>query len=420
MAAIEKRFPRATFTRKLMRICERLDASSTHALSFKHWFFDRQESATSTATSLWVVGSYARGAFECGDLDLVLEVQSVGSKPPERTLMKALTGAPTFVRCYAGTPAENSSGIEFPNPRLIWTEPGCDWKAAIEAIAPDPSAGRAKRPIDALPFRIEQLDAQIEHLEELLKLRRKGLIEWNFVPFSKNALLPMLPSAFKHSEEYVARAIELEMAGKKTLQLLPPLTRAMRKIEPHGVWRSDYGRLKNLWCGGTLLRFGHPHVSTHSFDDEPRLWQLGIAPHLSARGPNGIWLIRRGPRHPDTLALATAKFSAFYLVEDGAPFVVTWVDNDRGYERETKVLDLFATPEDALRDIEEWQEDVEPSARPIFEVAELNGGNLLKLTGLCDVVKFGETELAMTHSGAGFAGLEQPSKIADIITALSQ
>lgn len=418
MAAKEKRLPRATFTKKLIRICERLDACSTHALSFKHWFFEREDSATSTATRLWVVGSYARGALECGDLDLVLEVQTVRGEPLERVVMKAMTGSPAFVRCYGGTPEKNSSGIEFPNPKLIWNGPGYDWKAAIESIAPDPAAGRAKRPVDALPFRVEQLDAHIEQLEQLMKLKRKGIIEWNFVPFS--SLGPMLPEDFQRSEVCVARVIEHEMAGKKTLQLLSPLTRAMRKVEPHGVWRTDYGRLNNLWCGGTLLRLGRPNTSTHSFDGDPRLRQIGLVPHLSARGPNGIWLIRRGRNHPDSLALNVAKIRVFYLVEDGAPLVVTWVDHDRGYEQETKVLELFGTPEDALQDIQGWQEDVEPSERPSFKVAELHGGNLLNLTGLCDVVKFGETELAMTYSGTGFAGLKQPSKIADIIAALSQ
>ncbi|MET3915181.1 hypothetical protein ABID97_001963 [Variovorax sp. OAS795] len=299
----------------------------------------------------------------------------------------------------------------------MWTGPGCDWRAAIDAIAPDLSAGRAKRPIDALPFRVEQLDAQIEHLEELLKLRRKGLIEWNFVAFDRKALSPMLPWAFKHSEEYVARAIELEMAGKKTLQLLPALTRTMRKIEPHGVWHSDYGRLRNLWCGGTLLRLGRPHVSTHCLDDEPRLWQLGIAPHLSARGPNGVWLIRRGRKHPDTLALDMANFRAFYLVEDGAPFVITWVGHDGDYD-DTTVLDLFATREEALQDLEDWQDDVEPSDRANFEVAEVSGSALLRLTGLCDVLRAGEIELAMTYRGREFAGLEQSSTLAEIVTAL--
>jgi hypothetical protein len=416
MTATEKRFPRATFTKKLTRICERLDACSTHTLTFRHWFFDHPESAISTTTSLWVVGSYARGALECGDLDLVLEVRSVGSEPPERTLMKAMTGAPAFVRCYAGTPSKNSSGIEFPNPRLIWTGPGCDWQAALGAITPDPAAGRAKRPIDALPFRVEQLDTHIEQLEELMKLKRQGIIEWNFIPFDQKLLAPMRGEDFKLSEDYIARAMEFERAGEKTLQLLPPLTRAMRKIEPKGAWHSELGRLRNLWCGGTLLRLGRPSTSTHRFDDDPQLRQLGLVPHLSARGPNGIWLIRRGRNHADTRTLAGVR--AFYLVEDGTPCVVTCTDYTEERRRQADVLELFLTRADALQGIDNWNEGIEPEDCSFPEVTEVIGSELLKLTSLCDVVCIDGTELAMTHQGTTFAGLERRSTLAESVAAL--
>ncbi|MDP9893242.1 hypothetical protein J2W32_001456 [Variovorax boronicumulans] len=417
MAATEKRFPRATFTRKLIRICERLDACSTHTLSFKHWFLNRPESCTSTATKLWVVGSYARGALDCGDLDLVVEVHSTGPEPPQRKLMKALCGALPFVRCYAGTPAENSSGIEFPNPVEIWSGPGSHWRSAIDAITPDAAAGRAKRPIDALPFRVDQMDTHIERLEELLKLKRKGVLEWNFVEFDQDSLAPLASGEFKESEEYVARCLKLEFVSQKTLRLLPPLTRFMRKVEPDGKWHGGFPHRTQMWCGGTLLLLGRPTPSVSRFDDDPKLRQLGLVPHLSARGPNGVWLLRRGRNHADTLALSGVK--AFYLAEEGSPCIVTWVDHSPGYERETDVLELFLTHADALRGIEEWNEGTEPDDQLSAEVTEVSGGGLLRLTGSCDVLRIGEIELAMTHTGSSFAGSKSLAKLADIVTALS-
>jgi hypothetical protein len=285
MAATEKRFPRATFTKKLSRMCERLDACSTHTLSFKHWFFDRKESATSTVTALWVVGSYARGALECGDLDVVVEVSTVGGEPPQRQLMRTFFGAPPYVRCYTGTPEKNTSGIEFPNPVSIWTGPGCDWLHALQGIAPDPSAGRAKRAIDAIPFRMEQLRTHIEQLEELLKLRRKGLIEWNFVAFDQKLLAPVAAGDFLDSEAYVERFIRLEFAGKGVVRLLHPVSKVMRKIEPGGAWRSDSGPRTTIWCGGTLLDLGRPSLHIHRLDGDARLRQIGLPPphKVSAR-----------------------------------------------------------------------------------------------------------------------------------------
>jgi len=86
VAALEKRYPRESFTKKLERICQRLDEASIRAIAHKD-FFNKPATSKVEITSLWVVGSYARGAMMCGDLDLVLEYRVVeGQHPSPRTV----------------------------------------------------------------------------------------------------------------------------------------------------------------------------------------------------------------------------------------------------------------------------------------------------------------------------------------------
>ena len=53
---------RVSFTRTLEKICSRLDKKSAAHLDWKDDFLDKHMSADIEALSLWVVGSYARGA----------------------------------------------------------------------------------------------------------------------------------------------------------------------------------------------------------------------------------------------------------------------------------------------------------------------------------------------------------------------
>jgi len=418
MAATEKRLPRDTFTRKLRRMCERLDSCSTQELSFKHWYFDRMESATCTVISLWVVGSYARGALECGDLDVVVNINVKGSEPTQRLMMRAFFGAPAYVRCYSGTPEKNSSGIALPNAVSIWTGPGCDWRKAIASISSDPSAGRAKRPIDAIPFRTEQLGTYVDRMEEVLRLRRKGLIEWSFIPFDEKLLAPIEPGGFLESEAHVERFIEHELAGRGILRLLHPLTKLMRKLEPGGSWHSAHGARTKIWCGGTLLYLGKPGLPIHRLDGNAKLQQIGLAPHLSSRGPNGLWLIRRGRNHADMIALAEVR--AFYLASGGWPSIIHWNHFEDGRRHAGKVLELFRTYEKAIEGAKQWRKlaTMEGEVEE-FDPNEVRGADLLYLTSLCDVIEVGRTEIAVSHTGRLLTGQDEISTIADIAALLS-
>ena len=170
---MEPRRPRDHFTRVLSRICERLDASSVSEIKWTDRFFKEENRSVVSIRALWVVGSYARGALHCGDLDLVIEATTPefegrrGVLPPTRAICRSFFKSTPDVRVYVGTPDENTSGLAFDSARLLWSSEQPDWRAAIEAILPDPSAGRFPRPTDAIPLRMEQLDTN-----RLLALKR--------------------------------------------------------------------------------------------------------------------------------------------------------------------------------------------------------------------------------------------------------
>jgi hypothetical protein len=160
MAAIEKRLAREAFTKKLRRLCERLDEPQPRTVAFKHWFLRDPQTSEVTITSLWVVGSYARGAADCGDLDVVLTLKTSEHEPSTSAVTKAFFGSLPYVRYSTGDAQKNSTGVALPEAAQIWSGPPCNWEAALSSIRIDPTAGGAAREMDAIPLRLEQISKE--------------------------------------------------------------------------------------------------------------------------------------------------------------------------------------------------------------------------------------------------------------------
>jgi len=408
MAALEKRYPRESFTKKLERICQRLDEASIRTIAHKDFF---QKAATSRVqiTSLWVVGSYARGAMMCGDLDLVLEYQLVeGQHPSPRTMTKMFFGAPQYVSYYFGKPESSTSGVVFPNAIPIWTEPGGDWRAAIDSIKPVPSAGRAERETDSIPLRPEQLYMEPERLQQLVAQEKGGFIEWEFVEFTQTDFEPVPVEEMSDRDRKLLRIAP--MMGKKSQALIPAIIRLMTKHERFGVWDSSDSYRVKLGCGATALLLGRPALPYSPFDDEPTIKQYALIPHISAKGPNGAWIIRRGPNHPDVQALANRH--AFYLGSPGSPETVAYRDLNRIWS--TEMLELFNTHQEAKEFAAMLDEGNE---LPETEIGKAEGLDLISLFALVDVVEIGDHQLAVSHAGAAYFDRDKAT-MDEIVAAL--
>ncbi|WP_416739062.1 hypothetical protein ACM1ZW_19540 [Pseudomonas sp. NFX71] len=393
MAALEKRYPRESFTKKLERICQRLDEASIRTIAHKD-FFNKPAKSQVQLTSLWVVGSYARGAMTCGDLDLVLEYNLIeGSHPAPRTMTKTFFSTLPYVSYYFGTPENSTSGVVFPDAIPIWTEPGCDWEAAIDSIKPVSSAGRAARETDSIPLRPDQLYMEPERLQWLAAQEKEGLLEWEFVEFTPADLEPVPPEEISERDRKLLRIAP--MMAKKSQVLIPAIIRLMKKHERFGIWESSDSYRVKLDCGATALHLGRPVLPYNAFDDEPTIKQYVLIPHVSAKGPNGAWIIRRGPNHPDTQALANRH--AYYLGSPGSPETVAYRDRSKTWS--TEILELFNTLEEAkefaamLDEGSEW---------PATEIGRAEGLALISLFALVDVVEIGDHQLAITRTGAAY------------------
>lgn len=398
MAALEKRYPREAFTKKLEKICQRLDQASVRTIAHKD-FFNKAATSQVEITSLWVVGSYARGAMMCGDLDLVLEYRLVeGPHPAPRKITKTFFGAFPYVSYYFGKPDSSTSGVVFPNAVQIWAGPGCDWSAAISSIRPDPSAGRAERETDSIPLRPEQLYMEPERLQQLVAQEKGGFIEWEFVEFTPADFEPVPVEEMSERDRKLLRIAP--MMAKKSQVLIPTIIRLMKKHERFGMWESSDSYRVKLSCGATALHLGRPVLPYNAFDNDPTIRQYVLIPHISAKGPNGAWIIRRGSNHPDTHALANRH--AYYLGSPGSPETVAY----RGLNKiwSTEMLDLFNTYEKAKEFAAMLDEGNES---PDTEIGRAEGLDLISLFALVDVVEIGDHQLAMTRAGAAYFELDK-------------
>ncbi len=341
MAALEKRYPRESFTKKLERICHRLDETSIRTIAHKD-FFNKPATSQVEITSLWVVGSYARGAPMCGDLDLVVEYRLVeGPHPAPRKITKTFFGALPYVSYYFGKPESSTSGVVFPDAIAIWTEPGCDWRAAIDSIKPSTSAGRATRETDSIPLRPDQLYMEPERLQWIAAQEKEGQLEWEFVEFTPTDLEPVPLDEISHRDKKLLRIAP--MMAKKSQVLIPAIIRLMARYDFFGIWESSDSYRVKFSCGATALHLGRPVLPYRAFDNDPTIRQYVLIPHISAKGPNGAWIIRRGPNHLDTQALANRH--AFYLGSPGSPETIAYRDRSKTWS--TEMLELFGTHEEA-------------------------------------------------------------------------
>jgi hypothetical protein len=392
MTARGLRKARAFYTRALTRICERLDSRDTHEVTWKERMLQRTFQTVVRAESLWVVGSYARGALDCGDLDLVLQVTHVeGYRSPLSSFVSKALGRSPGVRFYEGDPENNSSHVSFPEAVHIWSK-GKDWRRSIESIVVDPTAARLSRPTDEIPLRSEQLYGDVGDMEEVLARRTAGEIAWRFIPIDRTDVEP-LPTPTE-DESRVLRLMSFR--GKKTRELAPYVLRYVRDHR-----RPLYSRYNNrsgaeLELEGTFIAMGRPRIA-HAQLDTLEFSCVALVPHFSQRGPNGIWELRRGGKHPFEIRMKHTE-AYIHTTPDGLPSRICCVGK---FETECQLLGVFTTREQA----EEAALEEEQAFDLPLTVARIEGSSLLETLSYLDAIELltpdgAMTPLFLTHAGA--------------------
>ncbi len=232
-----------------------------------------------------------------------------------------------------------------------------------------------------------------ERLQELAAQERKGLVEWEFFEFTPADLNPVPAEEVSDRDRKLLRIAH--MMGKKSQALIPAIIRLMARYEPIGGWSSSDSYRVKFNCGATALHLGRPALPYNPFDEEPTIKQYALLPHISRKGPNGAWVIRRGPNHPDTKALANRH--AYYLGSQGSPETVAYRDRSKIWS--TEMLELFSTHEEAKEFAAMLDEGRGP---PNTVISRAEGLDLISLFALVDVVEIGEYQLAITRAGASY------------------
>lgn len=380
----EARTPRELFTARLRKICANISGAPRQAVSYK----DEDRKPTGglvIAKRLWVFGSYARGALTCGDLDLMLEVEGVASRG---AILKAFIGTLPNVRTFFGTPELNATGHTMKEAVLVWA-PGLDWEAALNSIVPDSSAGRFERPTDLVPFRPEQDGLTFRQREMLVNLQKEGLISWRFLPLSSLELHhePERDTLMHCDEAWVMHCYSGRSESKK--RLTPVVVGLARKLaqEKCPDARIEWGvGNKHIRVGGTIIQAGTLDLDLEELE---RYSATGIAyiPPLSTRGPNGVWLIERGPKLSLVKAFADVKAWVVKTPSGEIPLVYS-----RQYavksSTDEKGLRLYRTQAAAQLDAEYHFHDEDDPRRETMSchAALIEGPELLEAIARADLV----------------------------------
>lgn len=191
---------RESFKKTLIKILTRADARHLHEISWKlfPWSDESDASCKFMLNKVWVVGSFARGAISCGDLDLVVEIDVISGRkhPPSTKVVKSSIGTFPDLSVFLGSPDSNSSQITFPEAVLLWSKEDASpiWKKAIESITVDEGVTRFYREYDKLPFRKEQIcSGDLEAIDRIINsLKRKEILS-QWVSMEELAGMTLIP-----------------------------------------------------------------------------------------------------------------------------------------------------------------------------------------------------------------------------------
>lgn len=310
------RRPRAAFTKTLYAIVERCAAAQPHmVVDYKDYYHHYRE--THDINAVWVAGSYARGAVECGDLDVIVDARMISKvvlrdeQPKLPSLLSAIVGRAHDVQLIVGTPEKNDSGIAHSNAILVWSPALPDYRAAIDAIKVDHTVTRHERRSDLAPLGPERCGVGPQTLEAIVEFRQRGEIDWEW----RNASVADMnrvnwSSAARKLYDFICRAVgrvpsmKVEVMGHVIANLdarrkMKPRKDNLEEVHFQVMELAQHGRME---LGDKMLCVGEPpllHVRDLSIYKE-----IVIAPYPKRGERDGIWIIKRG-----------SKFSRFTPVE---------------------------------------------------------------------------------------------------------
>lgn len=282
---------RERFTEKLVRMIETI----------------RSGKLSAQVRELYVFGSYARGALEPGDLDVVvvhdgpgpayfeaiahnLDAMMRASRLFESELRGALRKKGEKVEIILVRKVEeilgSTSKIKREDLVLLWSESDDDYRPKLEAIWLDPDAGRAPR--DHI-VSLKRLSDSITTMEETV-----GMLQTEEIVLTRLSIESIdcrLNAFHAHWCEYWTK---IKIMGKDSIRLLPY---AMWWLEQHGEETICPERLE-LWSASGTHRvdLGRPSLGSmlYVFKMYPAAKRQCLIPHIKPKQSNELLVFERG------------------------------------------------------------------------------------------------------------------------------
>lgn len=310
-----------------------------------------------------------------------------------RVLIKSARG----VRLYVGKPEKNNSGVPVEDAVLIWSVSNRNWKKNVANVKPKTSAKRFVRKIDVLPLRSEQLYAEVDALEKVVDLKTEEILDWLWVPITD------FDSDSKHwSETAVSFYKRLKHhCGKKTTKAMRSIIDWFEDNDRIQTWNYDDSSRAAFTINGTFVHVGRPSID-HRCLDHHSCSALMLVPHFTKRGPNGIWIIRRGTKH--ILERMFRNVSAYYLTWEAPSVSIVRAVSDWN---EIDLLELFRKKTNA----ESFAREISEKTEPEFCVSEASGKELLRIISLVDQIDIDGKSYAISLDGTRFDGEEFPRPV---------
>ena len=264
-----------------------------------------------------VFGSFARGALEPNDLDLIV----IHDQPSEEVMAPLLRAVESYsydeldrslkahgrfeaamrrvfrrggermdIKLAESLDSAASQLVDVPRGeiRLVWSESDPDWRSHLARIESDPTAGRYPRHHF---INVKRAGCTLEAVESVTEMIDAGELSLDKLPLDDVA--PRLGREFQHWLDHWTR---IRCMGAQALKVLPW---GMWWLQEQGASRPWIDRPTGLMDEDRrfLVQIGRMHLDqvVYSFQRSEALIRQCLIPHRRAREENWIYVFERGP-----------------------------------------------------------------------------------------------------------------------------
>lgn len=299
---------RETATRQIERIIQAIEA----------------ENFPAKVLELHVFGSFARGALNPGDLDLIVihepapdllnrlekdVIKKYGKSflhwPPRqwphekfKSMMAAVMRKPgekMDILLAESMEKIDEIGENIANTHrvLIWSNSDRDWQAKLDAIKPDPQAGRHERAHFA---DLKRFNTDLQTMEHVTEAVSQGYLKLTQLDADK--VEPTLNPGYQHCHDWW---MECGFMGKKSLKLLRYGMWWIQEQPGQADKCPDHPRREGDMFskdGKYVVCLGNPplHVVFHVARGEPRRKGICLIPHFKRGELNEMFVFEKGER----------------------------------------------------------------------------------------------------------------------------